>query len=83
VLVLEATRSSLQKVIISGVSRCNVMHNPLKETEIISKGYPRGRRELLGPFNARFGPDDTYNAQDTRYSQRDQDTGTVFTRKDL
>jgi succinate dehydrogenase/fumarate reductase flavoprotein subunit len=39
VLILEAGKSPLSKVLISGGGRCNVMHDPLKGATEISKGY--------------------------------------------
>ena len=60
VVVLEAARETLQKVLISGGGRCNVMHDPSKGAAEISKGYPRGGKELLSPFNAQFGPSETF-----------------------
>lgn len=60
VVIFEAGKTPLSKVLISGGGRCNVMHDPRKGPREISKGYPRGNKELLGPFNARFGPDETY-----------------------
>ena len=60
VVVLEASSKPLQKVLISGGGRCNVMHDPSKGAVEITRGYPRGQRELLSPFNAQFGPQDTY-----------------------
>ena len=57
VVILEATRQPLQKVRISGGGRCNVTHHCLEPREL-SKGYPRGAKELLGPFT-RFGPRET------------------------
>jgi len=59
VIVLEAGRSPLQKVLISGGGRCNVMHDSSKGTKEILKGYPRGSKELTGPFMTRFGPKET------------------------
>jgi predicted Rossmann fold flavoprotein len=47
----------LDKVRISGGGRCNVTHNCFDPADLV-KGYPRGYRELLGPFN-RFQPRDT------------------------
>jgi len=55
--LLEATRQPLQKVRISGGGRCNVTHHCFEPREL-SKGYPRGAKELLGPFT-RFGPRET------------------------
>ncbi len=49
VLILEAQKSCLAKVKISGGGRCNITHNLMDPKELI-KGYPRGRKEMLGPF---------------------------------
>ena len=57
VLILEQGRRPLQKVRISGGGRCNVTHAEFDPRELAAH-YPRGRRELLGPFH-RFGPGDT------------------------
>ncbi len=57
VLLLEKSAVLLSKVRISGGGRCNVTHacfDPL----LLSKNYPRGGKELIGPFH-RFGPRDT------------------------
>eukprot|EP01038_Epipyxis_sp_PR26KG_P005554 gene5554-7675_t len=61
VVVLESGSTPLSKVLISGGGRCNVMHDPRKSPNEISKGYPRGNRELLGPFKSTFGPSETYD----------------------
>ncbi|AKC84179.1 flavoprotein [Verrucomicrobia bacterium IMCC26134] len=57
VCLYEATAHPLAKVRISGGGRCNVTHACLEPRELV-KRYPRGSRELLGPFT-RFGPRDT------------------------
>lgn len=57
VVLLEAAPQPLAKVRISGGGRCNVTHACFEPRELI-KCYPRGARELLGPFT-RFGPRDT------------------------
>ena len=57
VVLYEATAHPLAKVRISGGGRCNVTHACPEPRELV-KRYPRGGRELLGPFN-RFGPRDT------------------------
>ncbi len=57
IILLEATHKPLHKVRISGGGRCNVTHHCFDPVEL-AKGYPRGSRELLGPFN-RFQPKDT------------------------
>jgi len=57
VTILERGKSVLQKVKISGGGRCNVTHACFDAREL-AQHYPRGSRELLGPF-LRFGPQDT------------------------
>ncbi len=53
----EATARPLAKVRISGGGRCNVTHACWEPRDLVLR-YPRGARELLGPFT-RFGPRDT------------------------
>ena len=57
VLVLEKATKPLAKVRVSGGGRCNLTHQCSDIREFI-KNYPRGGRELIGPFN-RFGPTET------------------------
>lgn len=57
VIVLEKTAVLLSKVKVSGGGRCNVTHACFDPKELV-KNYPRGHKELLGPFH-RFGPSDT------------------------
>ncbi len=54
VLVLEKSSKPLAKVRVSGGGRCNLTHACSDIREFV-KNYPRGGRELIGPFN-RFGP---------------------------
>eukprot|EP00903_Cladosiphon_okamuranus_P012630 g11816.t1 len=58
VIVLEKGRLPLQKVKISGGGRCNVMHDTSKSVSLIAQGYPRGSKQLIGPFKTLFGPTD-------------------------
>ncbi|HEY4989219.1 MAG TPA: NAD(P)/FAD-dependent oxidoreductase, partial [Opitutaceae bacterium] len=53
----EATAHPLAKVRVSGGGRCNVTHACFDAREM-AKRFPRGSRELIGPFS-RFGPADT------------------------
>ena len=55
VCILEKTLKLLTKVKISGGGRCNVTHHQFDPKELI-KNYPRGQKELLGPFNF-FSPE--------------------------
>jgi predicted Rossmann fold flavoprotein len=57
VTVLERTSRFLEKVRISGGGRCNVTHAVFETREFATR-YPRGRRELLGPFQ-KFSARDT------------------------
>ena len=53
----EATAHPLAKVRVSGGGRCNVTHACFDAAEM-AKSFPRGSRELIGPFH-RFGTADT------------------------
>ena len=57
VIILEKGKNVLQKVKISGGGRCNVTHACFTPNELIDY-YPRGKKELLGPFH-RFMTGDT------------------------
>lgn len=57
VVILEGAAQSLAKVRISGGGRCNLTHD-CRDPRQLTTNYPRGRRELLGPFH-RFGPTET------------------------
>ncbi len=57
VLLLEKHRKVLSKVKVSGGGRCNVTHACFDPKQL-TQGYPRGSKELLGPF-FRFGPTQT------------------------
>lgn len=57
IFLLEKTRQVLAKVRISGGGRCNVTHACF-DPALLVKNYPRGHKELRGPFS-RFQPRDT------------------------
>ena len=50
VTILEKGKEVLQKVKISGGGRCNVTHACFVPKDL-TEFYPRGRKELLGPFH--------------------------------
>ncbi|MFD0761269.1 NAD(P)/FAD-dependent oxidoreductase [Lutibacter aestuarii] len=50
VIILEGSNKVLQKVKVSGGGRCNVTHACFTPSELI-EFYPRGKKELLGPFH--------------------------------
>ncbi|MFK7921857.1 MAG: NAD(P)/FAD-dependent oxidoreductase [Bacteroidia bacterium] len=57
VLILERGKEVLSKVRISGGGRCNLTHACFEPKELV-KFYPRGQKELRGPFH-RFCSGDT------------------------
>jgi predicted Rossmann fold flavoprotein len=57
ILVLEKSDKLLSKVRISGGGRCNVTHACFEPAQLLPN-YPRGRKELAGPFS-RFHAKDT------------------------
>ena len=50
VTILEKSNKVLQKVKVSGGGRCNVTHACFDPRELVEH-YPRGKKELLGPFH--------------------------------
>lgn len=77
VVIIEKTGRVLDKVRISGGGRCNVTHACFDPREL-SKNYPRGERELLGPFN-RFMCGDMMGWLDERGVETSiEDDGRVF-----
>jgi len=50
IAILEKGKEGLQKVKISGGGRCNVTHAEFIPQELVHN-YPRGEKELLGPFH--------------------------------
>jgi len=50
VVILEKNKEGLQKVKVSGGGRCNVTHAEFIPQDLV-KNYPRGEKELLGPFH--------------------------------
>jgi len=51
VIILEKSGKVLQKVKVSGGGRCNVTHACFDPKELV-EFYPRGKKELLGPFHS-------------------------------
>lgn len=57
IAILERGKEVLGKVKVSGGGRCNVTHAEFDPGELV-KNYPRGEKELLGPFHT-YGSGDT------------------------
>ncbi|QLG47262.1 BaiN/RdsA family NAD(P)/FAD-dependent oxidoreductase [Costertonia aggregata] len=51
IAILERGKEVLGKVKVSGGGRCNVTHAEFDPNELV-KNYPRGEKELLGPFHS-------------------------------
>ncbi|WP_223550613.1 NAD(P)/FAD-dependent oxidoreductase [Aestuariivivens sp. NBU2969] len=50
IIILERNKEGLRKVKISGGGRCNVTHAEFIPQDLVMN-YPRGQKELLGPFH--------------------------------
>jgi hypothetical protein len=50
IVIIERGKEVLTKVKVSGGGRCNVTHAEFVPSELV-KHYPRGEKELLGPFH--------------------------------
>lgn len=64
VTILERGKEVLTKVKISGGGRCNLTHACFVPRDLV-KFYPRGEKELLGPFHV-FAPGDTVHWFESR-----------------
>jgi predicted Rossmann fold flavoprotein len=64
VAILEKSARPLGKVKVSGGGRCNVTHACFDPRELV-KSYPRGAKQLLGPFH-HWAPGDTMGWYDAR-----------------
>lgn len=64
VVLLEKSAVFLSKVRVSGGGRCNVTHACFDPQKLV-QNYPRGNKELLGPFH-KFQPQDTVHWFESR-----------------
>lgn len=77
VLVLEKTAVVLAKVKVSGGGRCNVTHSCF-DPRSLSQNYPRGHKELIGPFHG-FQPSDTITWFEERgVTLKTEEDGRIF-----
>jgi len=77
VLILERGSEGLQKVKISGGGRCNVTHAQFIPSELTTN-YPRGEKELLGPFHQYMTGDTMKWFEDRGIELKIEDDGRVF-----
>ncbi|WP_106790688.1 NAD(P)/FAD-dependent oxidoreductase [Aquimarina sp. Aq78] len=77
IAILERGKEVLSKVRVSGGGRCNVTHAEFIPNEL-SKNYPRGEKELKGPFHT-FMTGDTMDWFDRRGIElKIEDDGRIF-----
>ena len=77
ILILERGKEVLTKVRVSGGGRCNVTHAEFIPAELIKK-YPRGEKELRGPFHS-FMTGDTIGWFEKRGIElKTEDDGRMF-----
>ncbi len=77
ILILEKGKEVLQKVKISGGGRCNVTHAEFIPNELV-KNYPRGERELKGPFHTFMTGDTMQWFEDRGVSLKIEEDGRIF-----
>ncbi|MFT4755987.1 MAG: putative Rossmann fold flavoprotein [Vicingaceae bacterium] len=77
VVILEKTTKTLSKVKVSGGGRCNVTHACFVPKEL-SAFYPRGEKELLGPFHTFMTGDTIAWFSDRGVELKMEDDGRMF-----
>lgn len=77
IAILERGKEVLTKVKVSGGGRCNVTHAQFDPKEL-STNYPRGEKELLGPFHS-YASGDTVGFFEARgIALKIEDDGRMF-----
>jgi predicted Rossmann fold flavoprotein len=77
VAILERGKEVLSKVRISGGGRCNVTHACFEPNELV-KFYPRGEKELRGPFHKFCSGDTMEWFSDHGVELKIEDDGRIF-----
>ena len=77
ILILERGSEGLQKVRISGGGRCNLTHAEFIPSDLTAS-YPRGKKELLGPFHQFMTGDTMKWFEDRGIELKTEDDGRVF-----
>lgn len=75
--ILERGKDVLTKVKISGGGRCNVTHAEFLPKEL-SKNYPRGEKELRGPFHSFMTGDTMAWFEERGVELKIEDDGRIF-----
>ncbi len=77
VVILERGKEVLSKVRISGGGRCNVTHAEFFPNEL-TKNYPRGEKELRGPFHSFMTGDTISWFEERGIDLKIEDDGRMF-----
>lgn len=77
IAILERGKDVLTKVRVSGGGRCNVTHAEFDPKEL-SKNFPRGEKELLGPFHQYASGDTVGFFEDRGVSLKIEEDGRMF-----
>lgn len=77
IAILERGKTGLQKVKISGGGRCNVTHAEFIPSELVLN-YPRGEKELLGPFHQFMTGDTIAWFEERGITLKVEDDGRMF-----
>ncbi|TCK65211.1 hypothetical protein DFQ05_2427 [Winogradskyella wandonensis] len=77
VAILERGKTGLQKVKVSGGGRCNVTHAEFIPSELVTN-YPRGEKELLGPFHTFMTGDTISWFEERGVELKIEDDGRMF-----
>ncbi len=81
IAILERGKTVLGKVKVSGGGRCNVTH-AVFEPHALSKNYPRGQKELLGPFHTYASGDTIQFFEDRGIPLKTEADGRIFPESD-
>lgn len=77
IAILERGKEVLTKVKISGGGRCNVTHAEF-DPKALATNYPRGEKELLGPFHTYASGDTVHFFEKRGISLKIEDDGRMF-----
>ncbi|MBZ9731482.1 NAD(P)/FAD-dependent oxidoreductase [Salegentibacter sp. JZCK2] len=77
IAILERGKEVLTKVKVSGGGRCNVTHAEFLPKEL-STNYPRGEKELLGPFHSFMTVDTMQWFEEKGIALKIEDDGRIF-----
>jgi predicted Rossmann fold flavoprotein len=77
IAILERGKEVLSKVKVSGGGRCNVTHAEFNPADLV-KNYPRGEKELLGPFHVHCTGDTVAFFEHRNITLKTEEDGRMF-----